>query len=293
LDTEYFRYLSNIYLSGNTLHRLRQLTVGLEAGQEGFQFSEEMVRQLNVLKNSKFLTMEEYSDLYHKSSNSENISSVMGSDYFADGKKAFWFNFPDYRAYFSLENGNLYLKDLKIYNDLSVFKDLFFKDREKNLVRILPSCIDDARMRNKFLIADSVGSATLTKDGSGFLLALKRNNGDGKKLFLNAEGIKYGEKGILSIGRGLNIKGVINENFIKLLVDFQTKRSSALISLPVFSKINGDYYFGLPLYPDMLIGLKSSFPYIGIFRFQFQYLSKFKTQTQSLVSYLTRLGLFW
>ena len=108
------------------------------------------------------------------------------------------------------------------------------------------------------------------------MLALKRNNGDGKKLFLNAEGIKYGEKGILSIGRGLNIKGVINENFIKLLVDFQTKRSSALISLPVFSKINGDYYFGLPLYPDMLIGLKSSFPYIGIFRFQFQYLSKFK-----------------
>ena len=274
LDINYFSHLANIYLYPDKL-TIKQLTIGLEAGQEGNQFLDELKRQIDVLSRFEFVTMRQFAGIFRRNFHFPFVSMVAAQSYKADSL-GFWFNFDSYRAHLTLENGKLALKDVRIYDSLNLFADVFSKDASKNLERIIPNCLDFASTGKEIILAENISNLDKTKAGNTFNLFIKQIGNRESLLVLSPAGIDLAGKKIFSTTQQNKIGRLLKQKFIDLLFYFQIHSSHKLSVTPLFSKISGIYYFGIPVFPDRLIAVKISSPFIGMFKFPFQVLSKFK-----------------
>ena len=271
LDNEYFKHLSDIYLfSPNTLN---QLTVGLEAGQEGFGFLEEFKKQFTHLSANRFVTMEKFAGIFRQILPQK--TAIAGKNFFNDNS-GIWFNFPQFRAYFVLEDKQLILRDLRQYDNPFFFPDVFFKDKNKNLQRFLPFCLDYSLSGKQYILAAGIDNLQLSHDREDINLdfqGLLKNS----RLTLNPSGIYFDGKSLYRHKNNILLNNVLIRFFYNLILEIQTGRRSNLYHGPLVSRIENDYYLGIPLYPDYLVGVKSHPPFAGIFKFPFQTLSKFKS----------------
>ena len=290
LDTDYFSHLAGIYLRSLNQNHISQLTIGLEAGQESSQFLDELERQIEVLKKYNFVTMKEFADAFDTNSTSPLSLVIVGQDYDDSNSKAFWFNFSKYRSYIAYEKNQLILKDLRIYKKESFYSDLFYKDANTKLERIVPSCIDNARFGQKIILLDEIKSVNVIRFGNGFILKTINKNGKENIISLSNDGIRLGNKEIIPLTINKLESNLFTDNFLNLIFSFQRSRRSKSKVIPAYSKIGGSFYFGLPFYPDKLVGITDKLPFIGIFEFPFQVLSKFKTIDLEKLSFVYALS---
>lgn len=132
--TEYFREILNYYLDISA-NPFGQVTVGLEVGQELVDFTNEHLRQLDVLsqiaqkKNLKSVTVSDFSAWYR-----QEFPGLSPTTHISDGTTT-WINGPCFRL--GLRNdGETF--DTRIYVSKKVPDDYFFQDRKIFLDREVP-----------------------------------------------------------------------------------------------------------------------------------------------------------
>jgi len=283
LDTGYFTHLAAAYLFSKNY--VNQLTLGLEAGQEGASFLDEFrlqieaIRQLNSVNRITFVTMKEFAGIFRRAYSVPKWSwAVESSDYFNRQTKAYWINFPSYRVLILFENNGLILKDLRVYDNARFWADFFDSDRNRDLKRILPACIDSLNMHNEMLLAAGVDSPELVRidNSNTFYIQFSTDKKSGpEKLVFSKDGIFSGNENIFDSGRLLVSDNFLTEFFMDLMHVYQLKKNRFYGKNIRLSKINGNFYFGLEISPGKLLALTSSYPFGGIYDFPFQILSKF------------------
>ena len=123
--TDYFEKILTYYLNPN--NPFNQITIGLEVGQELFNFESEHLKQLEILKtkNIEPVTVSQFTDWYKK--NYPNLSPKM---VITDGVTT-WENTPHFRR--GEQNGKII--DFRNYDQAAIFKDTFTIDKDKFLNR--------------------------------------------------------------------------------------------------------------------------------------------------------------
>ncbi|MBI4226274.1 hypothetical protein HY612_04140, partial [Candidatus Roizmanbacteria bacterium] len=154
-DTNYFGNLVKSYLNSSSV--LSQLTIGLEAGQEGAVFLDELEKQINWIKEtereSTFVTMSEFASFFKATYRDGNPAFfVTGVDPYNKNNTAYWFSSPYYRAFFFKEGSRFSLDDLRIYDGVGIFYDSIEEDEKDRLLREIPACIDSAKLKDNKLI---------------------------------------------------------------------------------------------------------------------------------------------
>ncbi|OGG17291.1 hypothetical protein A3D78_05550 [Candidatus Gottesmanbacteria bacterium RIFCSPHIGHO2_02_FULL_39_14] len=272
LDVDYFKHLSGIYLS--SANSINQLTIGLEAGQEGYTYLDEFKKQIAAVSWAEFVTMEDFAETFLQSPPKSSV--ISGPGYLDNSRQGYWFNYPRYRAYFVREGETLIFKDLRIYDPPFFFNDVFYKQTGKNLNLIVPACLDGALTGKNLIIARNIRDLRFTRLKDRFFLEFVANNKK-NQLLLTPDDIVFNSRRIFISRGNFLINNFLIRNFYDLILAIQTGRPDNLKITPLFSRIDNVYYFGLPFYPDKLLGIKSRWPFLGIFNFPFQVLSKFKT----------------
>ncbi|KKS98654.1 MAG: hypothetical protein UV73_C0001G0175 [Candidatus Gottesmanbacteria bacterium GW2011_GWA2_43_14] len=287
LSISYFRILLDSYF--DKLNPINQVTVGLEAGQEGWEFLDEFVRQIAELRlrrdkgEIRLSTMRQFAGIFKGLSRENQPASVVyGLD--REGKKTagWWFNFSAYRAYLELSEGVLKIRDLKVYQPF-FFNDLLTADREPRLERYLPSCLDDLSDNNSLLIAEDIIFTSVKRQGDIFNLDYQQKENSGR-LTLDRFGIRNNGRLIVKFE---DKQPFWTGYFNRLLLDYYTWKKSSVRPLLVYSKIEGSHFAGLYLPPEKLLGFKSSAPFFGLFSFPYQTLAKFKSFP------LSKIGVFF
>lgn len=279
LDIKYFSHLADIYLKENIVPgfeaSIGQLTVGLEAGQEGNQFLDEFERQIDSLSNYRFVTMSTFARIYRQ--NNQGMSFIAARDYFDKKTAGYWFNFSSYRAFLVNSGGTLILKDLRLYDNTFFFKDMFKRDGQTNLKRIITSCLDTGSETKDIVLGRGINSLILDSGKNGYIMRIAGNNPKISTLVFSEDSIVYNKQIIFSPGSFIKNRNYLTENFLNLFLDFQTGKKSDLPKKMLFSRIDKHNYLGLSLTPELLLAMTDRPPYIGLFKFPYQTLSKFKS----------------
>lgn len=286
LNIDYFNYLSKTYLTKLNPDQIANLTIGLEAGQAGYDYFAEFTRQLNSLTQYQFVTMEKFSEIFMiHGSNLPILISAKG--FHNPNVTAFWLMFKSYRVYISFENNKLIIKDFKNYNEKYLDIDVFKKDENKNLTRIIPSCIDFARFSEFLLLSDSVNEVFPEINDKEIILNLNLNSSRTEKIIFSEDGIRKSGKPLYSSSADSTTDYLTNI-FFKLILEIQTNKNHNLASKIVYSSLDTTDYIGIAVYPDRFIGFISQYPYFDIVHIPFQVLSKFKkiTLDKFYLSYL-------
>ena len=279
LETAYFRHLLTSYLDGD--NSARQVTVGLEAGQEGVSFFTEFQKQVAELKkrqeekNLSFTSMSEYGNIFRKANpHFSTATEIHASDFTDKTKIGWWFNFPQYRVYFEFNEGKLDIRDLRQYRPF-LFNDMVQADRRPVLKRIIPGCIDDLSENNGMTISDNIKNVSLNKEADNFILELEKKGRLKDQIIIRPDAIRFNSREIFRTGsQSLPLAKRI---FYDIFLDYQTGKQSALTPSIVFSQLAGVNYLGLAANNGRFTGFKSAYPYFGSVSFPFQVLSKFKS----------------
>lgn len=286
LNIDYFNYLSSTYLTNLNPDQIANLTIGLEAGQAGYDYFAEFTRQLNSLTQYQFVTMEKFSEIFL--SQEFNLPKLISAKSFIKPDiTAFWLMFKNYRVYLSFENNQLIIKDFKNYNAKYLDIDVFKKDENKNLTRIIPSCIDFARFNEFLLLSDSVNDVSPEIHNNEIILNLKLKSSRTEKIIFSEEGIRKSGK-LLYSSSADSTTDFLTNIFFKIILDIQTNKNHNLASKIVYSSLNATDYVGIAIYPERFFGFISQYPYIDVVQIPFQVLSKFKkiTLDKFYLSYL-------
>ena len=278
LGTAYFSHLLTSYLDGE--NSARQVTVGLEAGQEGASFFGEFQKQVADLKkrqqenNLFFTSMSEYGNIFRKANPQfSEVTEIHASDYSDKTKEGWWFNFPAYRVYFELSEGKLAIRDLRLYRPF-LFNDMVQADRQPVLKRIIPGCIDDLSENNAMRISDNIEKISLKKEAGNFILEPERKGRLKDKIIIRPDSISFNSREIFQTGS--QSVPLAKNFFYDIYLDYQTGKKSVLKPSIVYSQLAAVKYLGLAVNSGRFIGFKSAYPYFGSVSFPFQVLSKFK-----------------
>ncbi|MBI3559429.1 hypothetical protein HY085_03455 [Candidatus Gottesmanbacteria bacterium] len=172
-DDHYFVDLAEIYLF-NPLTDFRQLTIGIEVGQEGATFYEAFVKQLNrigELKGVSVLTMNQFAQVFRKKFSALSENNIIGWQNNQNlNNWAVWFSGKHYRLGLVADDEGIYIRDLRAYGDFQ--DDLSWAaDRRRILFRQVEALIDEVGLRKKWKIFDrAVPLPKIEKDRSGFRL---------------------------------------------------------------------------------------------------------------------------
>lgn len=282
LNNDYFKKLSQLYLSADG--PVAQLTIGLEAGQEGAAFIEEYKRQIQYLLNLadegkiKFLSMNDFAQLYKtKSSGTNTVYFISGADYSDSSIEAYWYSSMFYRIGFIKSDDSLIIRDFRVYPDYLFFEDLYTNDANHNLKRIIPGAIDEAVSHNAKTVFSQITKFSAVKKEETVYIILQENNQNDHKILLSPDKIVIDSRIVFENPKTNGIGKKVKSLIAKSLLDYWVSYPHFWFGSVRFSNINSIYYFGFTPAPDILIGLKSEYPFLGSFKFPFQVLSRFKT----------------
>ncbi len=278
LDISYFRSLSQSYLySGNLLN---QVTLGLEAGQEGAEFGRELENQVYEMKRivenneAKFVTMTEFSDTYRKNFPDNYPNRFIQIKNSAG--EAYWYSTSFYRIGLKLIDHQLFIRDLRVYNLPFVFEDSMDKESNPILKRIIPSIIDDAINKNDRLITGNIDNITVENAADSYILHIKTYDKNDYSLLLAKDKIIGNGKTIVDFSKLSGLSDHFKRIILSMFGDYILNKNSDLGWNLKYSVINGISYAGIMYAPDSIFGFKTKFPYIGFFKFPFQTLIYFK-----------------
>ena len=152
LTTEYFQSVLNAYLNAQV--PLTQATVGLEVGQEGFIYSQEFTRQLDLVKTLEgqgvlVLTMSQFAKEYKASFPELPPQVIMTGSHSAGtlepqlkNSQVIWFMSPKVRARLIKTPDKLLLQDLRVYPEYFPAIDLWRPQPIQRVIRQLPAAVD-------------------------------------------------------------------------------------------------------------------------------------------------------
>lgn len=265
----YFKDLLATYL-GNKKTDFEQITIGLEAGQEAARFSGEFSSQLDEISNlSKsgqinIVKMSDFAAWYY--SKYPGISP----SHFLEKGSSFWYMSPKFRVAVFAENNHYYLKDLRYYSNGGQ-RDYFYKDTNNHLQKEVPASIDNLVMRNEIDLGQLQDISIEEKF-------------DRLKITLGAEVFEINTSGVSSNGKYLLLAPKVVDNQSKLVMvkmaNSLLDKFKLILNLFKYSKIDNNHVVGFAPGGNKLIGLEGLKP--GIYTFDFQTLSKFKSPAQTL-----------
>lgn len=282
LDTGYFDKLSKLYLGIEG--PAAQLTVGLEAGQEGAVFFDEFKRQIQNLsklkqdEKVKFLTMSGFAREFKAKTDGSNPAFFLsGPDYQDPNLEAFWYSSMFYRIGFVKSNNKLTVRDFRIYPDYLYFDDLYTHDAKHNLERIIPGIIDSAVLNNAKILFSNITEFSITRKKETVEISLRENDLKDHKILLLPDKVTIDNAEIIITAPKNRLTESIKRLASRILLKYWISYPHFWQGDFRFSKIDNISYFGYMPSPDLLIGIKSAYPFIGSFQFPFQVLSRFRT----------------
>lgn len=276
LNFDYFKKLSQLYL--DTPNDLSQLTIGLEAGQEGAIFLDEFRRQLQFLVDPKmrisFETMQSFAEKFKKQfPNASSNFLIAGTDYLNPEILGYWYSTRFYRIGLIQKSGNLYLRDLRLYKDPILFEDIFEKDSQHVLKRIISSVVEGTGSDNGRLLMSNVDQIKMDRKNEDLYLTVFDKKNNEHEIILKEGAVVLDKKNIFEV-QDTNKQ---RNNMANLIIDYWKNLPSNWFPRWRFSTIDKKFYFGFMIAPDKLFGFKSEFPFFGVSKFPFQTLVRFKT----------------
>lgn len=280
LDINYFSKLSDTYLLAP--NGLNQLTVGLEVGQEGFQYASYYEEQLGVLSQKsalfslKFTTMKGFAKIYSAVFRFQEGTSVISSQ---DGEssESIWYNSPNYRVNIFKKDNTLIFRDLRSYYDPLIFFDVINKDFNHKLQRFIPPLISDgvSNLERKFVFKN-VSEIKMDRLGDILKLDLSEFDGSHKLIEMEKDKILVDNKTILFFDHQRNFILSVKNFISDYIVSTAINKEYGLKNKLVYTILDGKVYFGLTKGPDKIYALSNKAPFWGKFSFPFQVLSRFK-----------------
>lgn len=277
LDFDYFKKLSQIYLDAP--NELSQLTIGLETGQEGAVFLDEFKKQLQFLIDLQnkgklsFQTMQSFAEKFKKQFKTTSYNFLVhGRDYFDTDTVAYWYSTKLYRIGLIQQGENLYLRDLRLYENPILFEDIFDKDSQHVLKKIIPSVVDEAADSNGKLLISNVGWIKVDRKNEDLYLTVFDKKNNEHEIILKEDMVIFDKKNLFEV----RDKNRQRDILATVIIDYWKNLPSVWLDSWRFSMIDQKFYFGFMMAPDRLLGLKSEFPFFGVFKFPFQTLVRFK-----------------
>ncbi len=277
LTTDYFKRLLSFYMRGQE-NDFGQITLGLEVGQET-RFIPELARQiayLNDLRNAgvvKVVTMSEFAAWYRRAYPAISPPHILYASEDDDQQKiSFWYMSPWYRVNLILEQGKLYIKDLRFYDDQYIERDRLSPDKQTKLYRTVTAEIDNLVLHNQKILFSNVAK-----------LAIKINKGK-----VNLQVDNEGQTSVISLSeKNMDIASL---DFAHLLKQQPLKLRNRLLlpaellvarledGLPgvYFSNVDDSFIAGWRWERESLLGIKLHPIHIGVFYYPFQTLAFFK-----------------
>jgi len=282
LDTNYFKKLTGVYLG--LASPIKQLTVGLEAGQEGAVFYEEFKKQLQYLKQLQgkneivILTMKLFAKEYNNRFPLLNPGVfISGTDYFDPSIEAYWYSSRFYRIGLIKQNNKLFIRDFRIYPDYLPNRDIFTNDLSVELKRVIPGTIDEVLKRNSKMLFSDVTNIKIINKNDKIDIYSEDKKGNEHLISLLEDKVVVEGKAIFEKDKQSGFKDDLDRFLSRTIVDYWVKYPHEWFGSWRFSKINNKFYFGFMISPDYLTGIKSEFPLLGSFQFPFQTLIRFKS----------------
>lgn len=282
LDIDYFRKLADTYL--NSDDPITQLTVGIEAGQEGAVFFEEHKKQLQYLKKLEdekkitFLTMSSFAQEYKKRLPKLSASIFISvTDYFEPRNEAYWYSSKFYRIGLIKRERELIIRDLRIYPDYFLTNDIFENDTSHQLRKIVPSIIDDALKKNSKTLFSDIEEIGVSRKENEIAISLQEKNGKKHTVSLLPEKILVDKEVIFEASYKNGLSQYIDKLKAVLIINYWLSYPHQWMGSWRFASIDNNFYFGFMVAPDKLIGIRPKFPFFGSFQFPFQTLIRFKS----------------
>ncbi|OGD88706.1 hypothetical protein A2693_04555 [Candidatus Curtissbacteria bacterium RIFCSPHIGHO2_01_FULL_40_12] len=267
----YFENLLSEYLK-NQKTDFMQITIGLEAGQEAVRFKDEFERQLDELQslaNQKVIqntTMDDFALWY------QNKYPGVSPSHFLTKDESFWYMSTKFRVAIFKEDKDFILKDLRYYTNIP-FSDYLYADENEYLDRKVPAAVDNLMFANQINLGKT-GKLDIIEKFDRLILKL-----DNREVQVDTKGVISG--GSYLVEAPIQDKEVIKRD-LKYLTIYHKVIDPITDALALFkySKINGQTVLGIAIFDSKLIGFRGGLP--GIFKYDFQTLSKFLTPTRIL-----------
>lgn len=264
-DSAYFDKLINTYLN-NIKTDFNQITIGLETGQEGAIFSSEYKKQIEKIREFekegklKISKQSDFASWYL------NKYKGLSPSHFLEKDDNFWYMSQFFRVGVFKENGDFIIKDLTFFDNTPIKLD-YYKDRNIFLDRKNSAVISQIEKSNQV----NIGQAKKIEVSENFdQLTI---NTDNNKVLITKEGLFTSERLLYKAQKGMFREDLLFKVFKILFVTRNTlmEKTNGI----KFSQINGKRISGIEIGKETILGLEATRP--GIFTYDFQTLSKFKS----------------
>lgn len=251
-NTSYFEKLLNTYLN-NSKTDFNQITIGLEAGQEGAIFIDEYKRQLEKLANYqkdgklKAVKLSDFANWYQ-----DKYKGISPSHFLEDGDN-FWYMSPLMRIGIFKQNQEYIIKDITFYDNHPVKKD-YYKDTDTFLDRKNSAVVSQIEKNNQIDLG-KISKLEVTENFDHLTL-----NADNKRMVIRQKG---------------NIQS--KDWSFWVFYDLHKFRSALMKVADLFrySEINGKRVAGIAVGKENILGIYGLT--VGVFNYNFQTLSKFRS----------------
>ncbi len=282
LDSSYFKKLINDYLF--SLNPLTHLTVGIEVGQEGNRYQTEYQRQidyLSELQNKRKVsvqTMKDFASIFENTFHSVSPDYfMMGEDIYDPNMLAFWYSNDFYRINLVKDKDDLKIMDFRLYDKNTFYRDTFKKDTNQKLQRIIPAVIDDLLMHNGKVLMEKISIGSIERNKDEVIINLLDDKNNNHFLTLTQKMILLDMKPIIEIIDKETLKEKAENLLGSLLLKYELLSPHGWKGDIRFSSIDNVYYAGFWYESDRIVGIRSKWPFMGIFKFPYQTLARFKT----------------
>lgn len=149
------------------------VVIGLEVGEVSDNFLPEFENQLTYLKklsqqNYHVTTLKDFEINYRKKFTTTPPSFIKSEH---EEQSSYWYQSTNYRVGFFIENGKLYLKDLRFYNLSDLYdNDQHTKDTSRNLSRVAPAIIDHVSLHNQITLLENATKPEISTQESQITL---------------------------------------------------------------------------------------------------------------------------
>lgn len=263
-DSSYFDRLLKTYLE-NEKTDFVQITVGLEAGQEGSTFLSEYEKQLKKLKSLQeedklqILTLGGFANWY------KNKYIGTTPSHFLEKGDSFWYMNQFFRVGIVKDDGKLMLRDLRYFKNTPNRAD-YFADKRQFLERRTNALVDQVTKGNQ-IVLETEGKLNIEENFDRLAIFT-----DNIKMIIDQNGAMINENQLVDnrkIFSG-NIKFTLSTSVLRFK-DFL----STLLSIFKYSRIESMNIIGVQISGNRIIGIGNSG--LQYKSYDFQTLAKFKS----------------
>lgn len=274
LPESHFPHLLDEYFK-QTEAPIKQVTLGIEAGEVDPLYLPELKRQLQLLAEKQIqpVTMSQFAAIFKQVSGGRNIfAKIVGSDH---DTTVTWYNTPLFRLAVRTNAEQSKIIDLRTYSTDRLWStEYWFRDAKQNLIRLLPAVIDEVGIGRELPIQPDTLRVTDTSlefdvpDLSQAKNAL-RNCPCTQSYQGSTVKLTFHPRSAWSIQPGAEIFG-LSQLLLRLVPDVRV------------SKINGKLVGGIQLNPETLLGVDLAQTKVGIIHYGYPILEAFKNTRQAL-----------